>query len=187
MDSVDKYYDLMDKFIADMNKQRNDAKIKAFVKDIGEMLRKNGVVPYLGEYKNEQSTEKTYSVEYGYVLEELDFTEHDKPFEKRIKLLQEENRKLYNQLMETEKDYQEEVERLSRKIDDYVESETMLIVENKELKRHLSDLKSKKAEENILSMTIICTEKINGQDYVRLEDFMSVVNDLQAQISTLKS
>ena len=117
----------------------------------------------------------------------LDFTEHDKPFEKRIKLLQEENRKLYNQLMETEKDYQEEVERLSRKIDDYVESETMLIVENKELKRHLSDLKSKKAEENILSMTIICTEKINGQDYVRLEDFMSVVNDLQAQISTLKS
>ena len=58
MSNIDKYYDLMDKFITDMNKQRNNAKIKAFVKDIGEMLRKNGVVPYLGEYKIEQSTEK---------------------------------------------------------------------------------------------------------------------------------
>ena len=137
---------------------------------------------------------KTFSVEYGYVLEELDFTEHDKPFEKRIKLLQEENRKLYNQLMETEKEYQAEVERLqgiiNHELGDWDKSgisyQEILDMknENEDLTQRIAELENKKTEKPTKHTTVIVAKEINGQTYVKLDDFMSVVNDLQAEIGT---
>lgn len=123
---------------------------------IVELMVKNGVTTKFSKnlFKNLVNDEP---------IIELDFTEHDKPFEDRIKSLQDENRKLYNQIMKTEKDYQEEV---------------------KVLYQRIAELESKETEKLKKYTTVIVAKEINGQTYVTLDDFMSVVNDLQAEIGT---
>ena len=56
--------------------------------------------------------------------------------------------------------------------------------ENKELKQRIAELESKKTEKPTKYITVIVAKEINGQTYVTLDDFMSVVNDLQAEIGT---
>lgn len=118
-----------------------------------------------------------------------DFTEHDKPFEKRIKLLQEENRKLYNQLMETEKDYQAEVERLQRIINhelgdwdksgiSYQEILDMK-AENESLKQRIAELESKKRKRPCF-VSYVGVEEINGKEYVSMEKFATAMEELNA-------
>ena len=53
-----------------------------------------------------------------------------------------------------------------------------------ELKQRIAELESKETEKPTKYITVIVAKEINGQEYVRLEDFMSVVNDLQAEIGT---
>jgi hypothetical protein len=91
-------------------------------------------------------------------LNKLDFSEHDKPFKDKIKSLRDECYKLHNQLMETEKDYQVGIEKL---------------------KQRIAELESRETEKPTKYTTVIVAKEINGQTYVRLEDFMSVMNDLQ--------
>jgi predicted RNase H-like nuclease (RuvC/YqgF family) len=57
-------------------------------------------------------------------LNKLDFSEHDKPFKDKIKSLRDECYKLHNQLMETEKDYQVEIEKLKQRIAELESKET---------------------------------------------------------------
>ena len=66
-----------------------------------------------------------------------------------------------------------------------LEKENLRLTESvlrKETKIH--ELESKEVEKPTKYITVIVAKEINGQEYVRLEDFVSVVNDLQAKIGT---
>ena len=89
----------------------------------------------------------------------LDFTEHNKVF--------------FNKIEELKKDYKTASELLCK----YQQ-------ENESLKQRIAELESKEIEKPTKYITVIVAKEINGQEYVRLNDFMSVVNDLQAQIGT---
>ena len=89
----------------------------------------------------------------------IDFSEHDKVFEDKI--------------VELKKDYKTASELLGK----YQQ-------ENESLKQRIAELESKEDEKPTKYTTVIVAKEINGQEYVRLEDFMSVVNDLQAEIGT---
>ena len=82
--------------------------------------------------------------------------------EDRVEKLKCELEKTYNQLMEVEKESQERIARLKSEL---------------EVKDNLLEIKNGLCKPPM--MTVIVAKTINGQDYVRLEDFMSVVNDLQ--------
>lgn len=100
-----------------------------------------------------------YERKYVGCVVELDFSEHDKVFEDKI--------------AEFKKDYKTVSELLGK----YQQ-------ENESLKQRIAELESKEDEKPTKYTTVIVAKEINGQEYVRLEDFMSVVNDLQAQIDT---
>ena len=82
--------------------------------------------------------------------------------EDRVEKLKCELEKTYNQLMEVEKESQERIAELESEL---------------EVKDNLLKIKNGLCKPPM--MTVIVAKTINGQDYVRLEDFMSVVNDLQ--------
>ena len=82
--------------------------------------------------------------------------------EDRVEKLKCELEKTYNQLMEVEKDAQERIAELESEL---------------EVKDNLLKIKNGLCKPPM--MTVVVAKTINGQDYVRLEDFMSVVNDLQ--------
>lgn len=83
------------------------------------------------------------------------------------------------------------------KIQDLAGANMQLQIERNELRQAVDDLRERissleselSVKENLLKiknglcksqmMTVVVAKTINGQDYVRLEDFMSVVNDLQ--------
>ena len=82
--------------------------------------------------------------------------------EDRVEKLKCELDKTYNQLMEVEKESQERIAELESEL---------------EVKDNLLKIKNGLCKSPM--MTVVVAKTINGQDYVRLEDFMSVVNDLQ--------
>lgn len=82
--------------------------------------------------------------------------------ENKVQKLKCELDKTYNQLMEVEKDAQEHISELETEL---------------EVKDNLLKIKNGLCKPPM--MTVIVAKTINGQDYVRLEDFISVVNDLQ--------
>ena len=90
---------------------------------------------------------------------QLDFSEHDKVFEDKI--------------AELKKDYKT----VSGLLSDYQQ-------ENESLKQRIAELESKETKKTTKHTTVIVAKEINGQTYVTLDDFMSVVNDLQAKIGT---
>lgn len=85
-----------------------------------------------------------------------------KALESKAEELKYELDKTYNQLMEVEKESQERITELESEL---------------EVKDNLLKIKNGLCKPPM--MTVIVAKTINGQDYVRLEDFMSVVNDLQ--------
>ena len=82
--------------------------------------------------------------------------------EDRVEKLKCELEKTYNQLMEVEKESQERIAELESEL---------------EVKDNLLKIKNGLCKPPM--MTVVVAKTINGQDYVRLEDFISVVNDLQ--------
>lgn len=110
----------------------------------------------------------------------LDFSEHDKAFEDKIAEL----KKDYKTASELLGKYQRENESLKKRIQELDTIDTIRIDENMELKQRIAELESKETEKPKKYITVIVAKEINGQEYVRLEDFMSVVNDLQAEIGT---
>ena len=111
---------------------------------------------------------------------ELDFSEHDKAFEDKIAEL----KKDYKTASELLGKYQRENESLKKRIQELDTIDTIRIDENRELKQRIAELESKETEKPTKYITVIVAKEINGQEYVRLDDFMSVVNDLQAEIGT---
>ena len=82
--------------------------------------------------------------------------------ENKVEKLKYELDKTYNQLMKVEKESQERIAELKSEL---------------EVKDNLLKIKNGLCKQPM--MTVVVAKTINGQDYVRLKDFMSVVNDLQ--------
>ena len=114
----------------------------------------------------------------------LDFSEHDKVFEDKIAELKKDYKTVSGLLGK----YQQENEALKKRIIELenfscqAEQETESLVEK--LKQRIAELESKKTEKPTKYTTVIVAKEINGQTYVKLDDFMSVVNDFQAEIGT---
>ena len=85
-----------------------------------------------------------------------------KALESKAEELKYELDKTYNQLMKVEKESQERIAELESEL---------------EVKDNLLKIKNGLCKPPM--MTVVVAKTINGQDYVRLEDFISVVNDLQ--------
>lgn len=115
---------------------------------------------------------------------ELNFSAHDKVFEDKI----EELKKDYKTVSQLLGKYQQENESLKNRIIELenfscqAEQETETLVEK--LMQRIAELESKETEKPTKYITVIVAKEINGQTYVTLDDFMSVVNDLQAEIGT---
>lgn len=154
--------------IAKYIRDREDKELAlAFTNVVGSLLRENGVFVKTSRYELEtdnESDKNKYIIkkEYGISIDGLDFTEHDKRFNDKIRQLKHDLEKTYNQLMEVEKESQERIAELESEL---------------EVKDNLLKIKNGLCKSQM--MTVVVAKTINGQDYVRLEDFMSVVNDLQ--------
>ena len=66
--------------VKDIRERQDNAIAMEFTKRIGELLKKNGVVPKLMEYTRNFETDNTFETRYGVSITELDFSEHDKRF-----------------------------------------------------------------------------------------------------------
>ena len=73
-----------DKMVKDIRDRQDNVIAMEFTKCIGELLRKNGVVPKITEYTRNFETDNTFETRYGVSIDELDFSEHDKVFEDKI-------------------------------------------------------------------------------------------------------
>lgn len=120
--NIDGLINLLDELTDDITRQVCEAKEKALIEKLPTMLKENGVNLCITEYRREGNS--VDGLRFGFGIDRLDFTEHDKPFKDKIKSLQDECYKFHNQLMETEKDYQVEIERLNQRIAELESKET---------------------------------------------------------------
>lgn len=143
---------------------------------IVQLMVKNGVTTKLCEnlFKNLVDNEP---------IIELDFSAHDKVFEDKIAKLEKELEEWKEEARVVKKQRDEQLKSFRKGIEPYVDllhmHETIA-----ELKQHIDELESKETEKPTKYTTVIVAKEINGQAYVTLDDFMSVVNDLQAEIGT---
>ena len=93
---------------------------------------------------------------------------------------QQENESLKQRIAELES----EKKQLKHDIDKMAESKSEWIDRAVEWQQKCEKLESKKMEKPTKCTTVIVAKEINGQTYVTLDDFMSVVNDFQAEIGT---
>ena len=74
----------LDKIAKDIRERKDNAMAMEFTRVIGELLKKNGVVPKITEVRNGGTFDKDRNVieeRYGVLVDGLDFSEHDRPFE----------------------------------------------------------------------------------------------------------
>lgn len=155
-------FDTISKIARDIADKKDKEVALEFTKQICTLLKNKGVSPVMEEYIQDIAKENSIERKYGVAITGLDFTEHDKKFKDEIRQLKHELEKTYNQLMEFEKEAQEKIAELESEL---------------EVKDNLLKIKNGLCKPPM--MTVVVAKTINGQDYVRLEDFMSVVNDLQ--------
>ena len=135
-----------DNIAKDIREQQDNAMAMEFTKCIGELLKKNGVVPKITEYTHENVKEHSIEQLYGVSIDELDFSEHDKVFEDKIAEL----KKDYKTASELLGKYQQENEALKKRIIELenfscqAEQETESLVEK--LKQRIAELESKESE-----------------------------------------
>ena len=136
----------LDEIAKDIKEKKDNAIAMEFTKCIGELLRKNGVVPKLTEYTRNFETDNTFETRYGVSIDELDFSEHDKAFEDKIAEL----KKDYKTASELLGKYQQENESLKKRVVELenfscqAEQETESLVEK--LNQRISELESKETE-----------------------------------------
>lgn len=150
----------IDEIVKDIRDRQDNAMAMEFTKCIGELLRKNGVVPKLTEYRAENHEENflrsKYEVRFGVSIDELDFSEHDKVFEDKIAELEKRIRELDiidAMRIDEKRELKQRIAELESKNDQLTES-----ILRKETKIH--ELKSKETEK---------TTKINLNDRVKVK------------------
>ena len=181
----------LDKISKDIQKRKDNAMAMEFTKDIGDLLKKNGVCPKFEEYSDRVMSETKIEMRYGVGLVDLDFSEHDKPFEDKIDKLEKElsalrrrcnsesalhafDAKSIYRLHIVTTDKEAENAELKKRISEL----DMISDENKKLKQRIAELESEKSEKPV---AYVLAKEIDGQHYVTVEDFMSVVNNLQSK------
>lgn len=156
-ESVRNMNSAFDNIVKDIREQKNNAVAMEFTKCIGELLRKNGVVPKISEYRMENHaenhTENKIEMRYGVSIDELDFSEHDKVFKNEIAGLK---AKIaikdmdYKTVSELLGKYQQENEALKKRIIELenfscqAEQETESLFE--QLKQRIAELESKETK-----------------------------------------
>ena len=147
---INPFDSVLDKMVKDIRDRQDNVIAMEFTKCIGELLKKNGVVPKMTEYTRNFETDNTFETRYGVSIDELDFTEHDKVFEDKYKVLKEEYDKKckdYKSVSGLLSTYQQENETLKERIIELenfscqAEQETESLVEK--LKQRIAELERK--------------------------------------------
>lgn len=161
---------------------RDKTLLVEFARKICLLLAENGI-KVVGNIVDDMSFDEEnniYSGKSELDIEHLDFSEHDNPFEDKIASLEnqiaymkEKNSFLRTRCME---DAVDAFDRGSYGALTIVGRRGALEAENKELKRRIAELESEKSEKPV---AYVLAKEIDGQHYVTVEDFISVVNNLQ--------
>ena len=106
----------IDEIVKDIREQKNNIMAMEFTKCIGELLKKNGVVPKMTEYTRNFETDNTFETRYGVSIDELDFSEHDKVFEDKIASLKKKNKDLESCFTQREQDSTDMIMELKQRI-----------------------------------------------------------------------
>lgn len=176
----------IDRIAKDIQEQKDNAMAMEFTKCIGELLRKNGVLPKMTEYTRDFETDNTFETRYGVSIDELDFSEHDKVFENEIAGLKAKNAIKdmdYKTVSELLGKYQQENESLKQRIIELenfscqAEQEAESLVEK--LNQHIAELESKKRKRPCF-VSYVGVEEINGKEYVSMEKFATAMEELNA-------
>ena len=158
------YISEFEKIAKDIVKRQDNAMAMEFTKCIGELLRKNGVVPKMTEYTRNFETDNTFETRYGVSIDELDFSEHNKAFEdkiasleKQIAYMKEKKNYLRTRCMEDATDAFDSgtygrLTIVGRRVD--------LEAENEKLKKRIAELESKETEK---------PTKINLNDRIKVK------------------
>ena len=187
------FEDIIDEIIANMDKQRENARIKAFVTDISMMLRENGVIPCMSEVSAEIDDDDALKTVFCCQLEKLDFTEHDKVFEDKIAKLEKENKALNSYLVQREQDSTDmiaeqgdEISMLKSLIDNYRDAESKLFDENKELKQRIAELERELEKKECIKTMRIEFHADNGEMLTPLEVANSLITQNTFKVDELK-
>ena len=149
----------LDEIAKDIRDKKDNVAAMEFTKCIGELLKNNGVAPKITEYTAEFDRGNTFERRYGVSIDELDFSEHDKPFEDRIDKLEKElsalrrrcnsesalhafDAKSIYRLHIVTTDKEAENAELKKRIYEL----DMISDENKKLKQRIAELESEKSE-----------------------------------------
>ena len=131
----------------------------------------------LGKYQRENESLKKRIQE----LDTIDTIRIDenRELKQRIAGLEKELEEWKAEAREIKKNRDEQLKSFRKAVEPYIDighmHETIA-----ELKQRIAELESMETEKVTKYTTVIVAKEINGQTYVQLEDFMSVVNDLQA-------
>lgn len=176
----------IDEIVKDIAKKKDNAMAIEFTKCIGELLKKNGVVPKMTEYTRNFETDNTFETRYGVSIDELDFSEHDKVFEDKIENLEnqiaymkEKKNYLRTRCMEDATDAFDSgaygrLTIVGRRVD--------LEAENKKLKQRITELES---EESAKTMRIEFYAD-NGEMLTPLEVANSLINQNTFKVDELR-
>lgn len=134
----------IDEIVKYITKKKDNAIAMEFTKCIGELLKNNGVVPKIKQYGCDFYGENSFQSKFGVIIDELDFSEHDKVFEDKIAKLENQIRiyeskiqTLRTRCMESARDnFDKEIYGCLSIVSYPKEIEN----ENKELKQHIADL-----------------------------------------------
>lgn len=78
----------IDEIVKDIQEKKDNAMVMEFTKRIGELLKKNGVVPKVKQFGCDFYGENSFQSKSSVIIDELDFSEHDKVFEDKIAKLE---------------------------------------------------------------------------------------------------
>lgn len=115
------FENIFEKIAKDITEIQDNAKAMEFTKSIGTMLRENGVVPFMAEYNASVGNGNSLEMAYGYALERLDFTEHDKVFNDEIKQLKDGINKMSvskSEWIDKATEWQKKCEKLEKRIEE---------------------------------------------------------------------
>lgn len=107
---------VFDKIAKDIRDRQDNVMAMEFTKCIGELLRKNGVIPKMTKYTRDFGTDNTFETRYGVNIDELDFTEHDKVFKDKIAKLEKKNKDLESCFTQREQDSTDMIMKLKQRI-----------------------------------------------------------------------
>lgn len=125
-------FDTISKIAKDIADRLDKEVALEFTKNICTLLKNNGVLPMIDEYRQNIVKENSVEQKYGVAITGLDFTEHDKRFEDKIAKLE----KQIERLMREKQFAYDRSEQLMKTAD--IQNSA-----NEELKQRIAELESK--------------------------------------------